>query len=242
MHVILTLTMSVDSSKKTNTQNTTVGDLKFAVLATDIVLFRFHNNALQALLIDVYGPSAFVGMKAFPGGLIKPVETAEQAVVRLLEDKGGIHPDTTYIDQLYTFSTIDRDPRGRVVSVAYIGCTFGHEPKNTSVMPYWENVSVIKELAYDHVDILKVAIKRLQNKLKYTTVAQYLLPAEFTLTELEHLYETILAVPMDKRNFRKKILKLELVVPTGKKTSGLKQRPAELYKFAKKGIREEDVI
>lgn len=222
------------------TSNT--GDLRFAVLATDIVIFRFHNNMLQTLLIDVYNPSVFTGKKAFPGGLIRPEENAEESVKRLLEDKGGIDSIETYIDQLYTFSSIDRDPRGRVVSVAYIGCVYGQEPRETTVKPYWENVQSLSNLAYDHDEILKVAVKRLKTKLKYTTVAQYLLPEEFTLTELEHLYETILAVPMDKRNFRKKILKLELVVPTGKKTSGLKQRPAELYKFTKKGIKEEDIL
>lgn len=229
-------------AENNNSNNQSVGDLRFAILATDIVVFRFHNNKLQALLIDVYGPSMFVGKKAFPGGLIRPTETAEQSVERLLQDKGGLHPAKAYIDQLYTFSATDRDPRGRVVSVAYIGCVFGLVPNITAVNPYWADTDSISGLAYDHDQILKVAIKRLKTKLRYTTVAQYLLPEDFTLTELEHLYEVVLAVPMDKRNFRKKILKLGLVVPTGKKTSGLKQRPAELYSFAGKGIKEEDIL
>jgi 8-oxo-dGTP diphosphatase len=225
-----------------SSNNANSGDLRFAILATDIVVFRFHTSKLQVLLIDVYKPSVFTGKKAFPGGLIQPAENAEQSVQRLLEDKGGLYSSKTYIDQLYTFSTIDRDPRGRVVSVAYIGCVYELEPKNTSVNSYWADVDSVSGLAYDHDEILKVAIKRLKTKLRYTTVARFLLPEEFTLTELEHLYEKVLAVAMDKRNFRKKILKLGLVVPTGKKTTGLKQRPAELYSFTGKGIQEEDIL
>ncbi len=224
------------SSQDTN------NDLKFAVLATDIVVFRYFEHKLQVLLIDVYSPSVFVGKKAFPGGLIHPVETAEDSVLRLVEDKGGISRNDIYIEQLYTFSTIDRDPRGRVVSVAYMGTVRGGSLKHTEVNPYWANVSSLTDLAYDHMEILGKALKRLQSRIKYSTIAQYLLPDEFTLTDQEKMYEIILNITMDKRNFRKKVLKLHLVTPTGKKITGLQQRPAELYKFTEKGIQEENII
>lgn len=217
-------------------------ELRFAVLATDIVTFRYENHTLLALLIDVYAPSVFIGKKAFPGGLIRPTETAEDSVHRLLEDKGGISKDHLYIEQLYTFSALDRDPRGRVVSVAYMGLTNSGSLEKTDVHPYWAPVSSISNLAYDHDLILKKAKRRLQSKLKYTTAARFLLPDEFTLTDLEKLYETVLDEVLDKRNFRKKLLKLDILEATGKKTSGLQQRPAELYRFKGKSIEEVNIM
>lgn len=217
-------------------------ELRFAVLATDIVVFRFKDDELQALLIDVYKPSVFIGKKAFPGGLIRPDETAEQSVRRLLEDKGGLEKKSVHVEQLYTFSKIDRDPRGRVVSVAYMGIANVESVNETEVRPGWVSVKSAKKLAYDHDEILEKAVERLKSKLRYTTIAQFLLPKEFTLTELERLYEVVLNRTIDKRNFRKKILKLGVLKDTGKKTEGLQQRPAALYSFASKELGEEAML
>lgn len=204
-------------------------NIKFAILATDVVLFAIDQNELKVLLIKIANNPFYSNELALPGGLILPEETAEDSVFRHMRSKAKI--EKTYIEQLYTFSSIKRDPRGRVVSVAYIGLI----PKcNTDKNIKWVSIKKIPTLAYDHNEIIKKAIERLKTKIEYTTIIQGLLPKDFTLSDLQNTYEIILNKKYDKRNFRKKILSLGFLKPIGKKRKGEPYRPADLYQFISK--------
>jgi len=216
------------------TENTN-SNLRFAVLATDVLLFTVRNGELLVRLIEVNRPPHFVNKSGLPGGLIKPTETAWEAAERCLGDKGKITTDRVYLEQLFTFDAVDRDPRGRVVSVAYLGCVaweyLSDQEKDSGQDSSWQSVKLCRGLAYDHDEIVAVGLQRLKSKIKYTTLLSKLLPEEFTLTELKDLYEIILDEKIDKRNFRKKINQLGVLSPLGKKNHGKKSRPAELYSF-----------
>lgn len=209
---------------------------KFAVLAADIVLFTVESSSLKILLIPVDRPPYFVQGTHFgaPGGLLRSTESAEDAAKRILQEKGGMRD--VYMEQLFTFSKIDRDPRGRVVSVAYLALV----PADKTVGKMhndarWYEVSKLPTLAYDHAEVIHVATERLRAKLEYTNIAKELLPKEFTLTELQKTYEIILGTKLDKRNFRKKVLSLNLLRALQKKTSPGQGRPAMLYSFRNAG-------
>ena len=212
-------------------------ELRFAAMAVDAVIFGIQNKKLHVLVQNVNRPPHYINVPGFPGGLIDKTETAEQAVVRHLTDKATLQK--VYLEQLYTFSALERDKRNRVISVGYMGCV---EPDtidsyiNDSAR--WVPVSTIKKLAYDHGSMFDMAIARLRGKLAYTTVAQFLLPVTFTLTELQSVYEVILGTALDKRNFRKKILALKCLKETGKIQKGVKNRPAALYSFVSKKLVE----
>jgi 8-oxo-dGTP diphosphatase len=206
-------------------------DFRFAVLATDVVLFTVEDNALKVLLIDVNLPPYFVNTYGVPGGLVLPVETADDSVLRHVKSKVGLH--VPYLEQLYTFSSVKRDPRGRVVSVAYLGLISASLTRKSGLKDgvFWRDVGRLPKLAYDHSEIVKKGIERLLSKLGYTTIVQFLLPKEFTLPELQQVYEAVFAKEYDKRNFRKKILTLGVLKKTGTKRRERAFRPAELYSF-----------
>ena len=211
--------------------------IRFAAVSVDIVVFGIHEGVLKTLLVDINRPPHYVNMLGFPGGLIDTKETAEDAVTRHLKEKVGLKEGFT--EQLYTFSSLNRDKRNRVISIAYYGLVpsdviASHDYPNTS----WVPVSEIKNLAYDHDDILDTAYNRLKGKLFYTNIAQYMLPKKFTLTEVQSLYEIVTKRVFDKRNFRKKILSLDIVEETGEMQEGMKNRPAALYRFTSKEIIE----
>ena len=212
-------------------------ELRFAAMAVDAVIFGIQNKKLHVLVQNVNRPPHYINIPGFPGGLIDKSETAEEAVVRHLADKATLKK--VYLEQLYTFSALERDKRNRVISVGYVGCV---EPSiitaftNDSVR--WLPVGSIKKLAYDQGSMFDMAIARLRGKLAYTTVAQFLLPPTFTLTELQSVYEVILGTTLDKRNFRKKILALNCLKETGKMQEGVQNRPAALYTFVSKKLVE----
>jgi len=218
-------------------------DLRFAVLATDTVLFAVYEDKLQTLLIDVHTPPHFTDIAGFPGGLIDPTETAEDSARRHLEEKGGMNPDHTHLEQLYTFSGVNRDPRGRVVSVAYLALA---PPTKLTVADdgrsFWKPVADIGKLAYDHNKILDTAVDRLQAKLTYTNITKTLLPEKFTLTQLQDTYEEILGRQLDKRNFRRKIKKKLSLEETGEKKTDGPHRPAMLYRFTNEEIRTIELL
>jgi 8-oxo-dGTP diphosphatase len=220
--------------------------LRFAVLASDVVLFTIHEGTLLVRVTRVDRPPYFPNTKGLPGGLIDPTETAEEAAARLLKDKACISPSGVHLEQLYTFSAIDRDPRGRVVAVAYIGLvpweSLGDTERANTPEAWWANPETLQGLAYDHDQVLDSALKRLRSRVTYTTIMSKLMPAEFTLTELESAYESILATDLDKRNFRKKILKLNVLKPLKRKRTGGRFRPAELYAFMHESIHDIELI
>lgn len=220
--------------------------LRFAVLATDIAIFTVRDKELLVRLIPINRPPFFTNIKGLPGGLIDPKETAEEAVIRHARTKAKVDPEKIYFEQLYTFSSIKRDPRGRVVAVAYIGLVPWKKLSATEQMnaeeASWVPAAQMKTLSYDHNEILDVAIKRLRSRITYTTIASKILPDEFTLTEMEEAYESVLLSDLDKRNFRKKILKLKILMDLKRKKTGGAHRPAELYRFSSTKIREIEVL
>lgn len=215
---------------------------RFAVLASDIITFRVVDGALHVLLGEVTSESSFKGWWAGIGGIVRPNETAEEAADRYLLEKAGIH--NVYKEQLYTFSGLDRDPRGRVVAVAYLALA-SKDPQNRGearTATKWMRLDHIPKLAYDHREMVHYALERLRAKIRYTNIAQYLLPEEFTLTELQSVYEIILGERLDKRNFRKKVLAAHTLKDMKiTKKQGV-MRPAALYRFASSKLALADIL
>jgi len=200
-------------------------------VAVDLVIFTVRDGALQVLLIE-RGVPPYQGQWALPGGFVLERETLEEAARRELAEETGLRD--VYLEQLYTFGDPGRDPRGRTIAVAYYALTPPAEPRASTdaAKAAWHPAARTPKLAFDHAGILKTGLERLRAKLGYSTVGFELLPKQFTLSELQGLYEAILERPLDKRNFRKKILSLDLLKPQGEKRPAVAHRPARLYAFA----------
>jgi 8-oxo-dGTP diphosphatase len=201
-------------------------------LTVDCVVFGLDEGELKVLLIQ-RGLEPFKGRWALPGGFVRVEETLEQAARRELEEEAGLK--NVFLEQLYTFGAIDRDPRERVVSVAYYALVklSDHRARaaTDAADAEWFPISKVPKLAFDHHQILQTALERLKAKVRYEPIGFELLPPEFTLTQLQHLYETILETPLDKRNFRKKVLGFGLLVPLKEKQLTGRHRPAQLFRF-----------
>lgn len=208
---------------------------KFAIIATDIVIFTIRNKKPNVLLIKMK-KSPFRNFWAVPGGLIKIDESIDEAAKRHLLKKTGVKD--VYLEQLYTFGGIKRDPFGRVVSVAYFALIPADRKKLKTTKEYgdvqWVELDKLPKMAYDHREIIRYAISRLRAKIEYTNIIYSLLPKKFTLGELQEVYQIILNKKLDKRNFRKKILSLNLVKRLWKKRRGEASRPAELFAFSQR--------
>lgn len=214
--------------------------VKFAILATDLAVFTLQDGNLSVLL-TMAKSGAFKNMPALPGGLIGPEEKVEVAAKRILKE--ALSSSDFYTEQLYTFGDPRRDPVGRVVSVAYLILLPWNKAKILIKRgAQWVRVNNLPELAYDHNLIVKTAVKRLQGKLTYTNIIFGLMPEEFTLTELQSVYENILGKSLDKRNFRKKIFALKILKKLSKKRRGEKYRPAQLYSFGEQSLQEVEII
>lgn len=203
-------------------------------VAVDAVLFTISDSTLKALLVKIkQGP--FVGHWAFPGGLVHAGEELDEAARRELCEKTGV--SDLYLEQLYTFGEASRDPTAHTVSVAYFALvppgvdTLSRGDKYADVS--WAPVYALPSLAYDHNAIADYALQRLRAKLSYTNIVYSLLPSEFTLADLQELYEIILHQPLDRRNFRRKILALGLLKALPKTRRGA-HRPATLYAFTQR--------
>ena len=202
------------------------------LLAVDCVVFGFDGTALQVLLIR-RGLPPFRGRWALPGGFVRPDESVDDAAMRELREEAGV--DKVYLEQLYTFGDVRRDPRGRTVSVAYSALvpSAAHRPTAATDArdAAWFPTADLPTLAFDHAEILRVAVDRLRGKVRYRPVGFELLPATFTLSQLQQLYEAVLGRPLDKRNFRKKLLAMGVVRETAEVQQGVAHRAARLYRF-----------
>ncbi len=205
-------------------------------LAVDCVVFGLDENGLQVLLVE-RGVAPFKGRTALPGGFVRLDETLEEAARRELEEETGLGAKV-FLEQLYTFGDLHRDPRERVVSVAYYALVklSDHRVRaaTDASAAAWFRLGDKPQLPFDHEQILRVAKARLQAKVRYQPLGFELLPPRFTLAQLQSLYEAVLEKPVDKRNFRKKILSMELLEETGEREEGVSHRAARLYRFDRK--------
>lgn len=202
-------------------------------LAVDAIVFGYSDNCLKVLLIkQKYG--ALKNQWALVGGFVKDDESLSDAVFRELQEEAGIK--VNYLEQLYTFGDdINRDPRYRVVSVAYFALVnsskFLLTPDTDAEDAQWFPIHDVPDLAYDHAKILEFALQRLRNKITYQPIGFDLLPDEFLFSDLENLYSTLLNKEIDRRNFRKKIMSFNILEETEIISKNKTGRPAKYYKF-----------
>ena len=208
-------------------------------LTVDIVIFTLRENRLQVLLIRRLN-EPYAGSWALPGGFVQMNESLEDAASRELNEETGI--TEAYLEQLYTFGDPLRDPRGRVVSVAYFAlirtdAAVRTEGGSDASQARWFRADELPALSFDHDEIVAYALRRLRYKLEYTAVGFELLPEDFTLTEIQHTYEIILGEALDKRNFRRRMLASGIIEATQLKKGG-EGRPARLYRYRADAVAE----
>ncbi len=221
-------------------QQTTEQNIKVAV---DTAVFTIADNHLAVLLVQMK-QEPYVDLWAMPGGLITQEETTEDAALRMLREQTGV--TDVYIEQLRTFDSPQRDALHRVVSVAYIALVPSADVTLQTTDKYkavqWWDTGKLPPLAYDHPRMIDKAIRRLRAKVTYSNIVWSVLPETFTLSELQHVYEVILGKPIDKRNFRKKILSVGIVESTRQKQAAAAHRPAELYRFTHRLLKYIDIL
>ncbi|QDU90345.1 Bifunctional NMN adenylyltransferase/Nudix hydrolase [Pirellulimonas nuda] len=209
-------------------------------LTVDIVVFAMDfagrdETDLQVMLIQ-RDLAPYRGGWALPGGFVRTQETLDDAARRELQEETGLRD--IYLEQLYTFGALGRDPRERVVTVAYYALVnlTGHDVRASTDArnAAWFSVSDLPPLAFDHAQVLDTAHQRLRSKVRYQPIGFELLPERFTLRQLQRLYEVILDRELDKRNFRKKVLAMEIVKETGEIEKDVAHRAARLYRFDKR--------
>jgi len=204
-------------------------------LTVDCVVFGLDEEDLKVLLIRRAIPP-FTGKWALPGGFVHLDETLEQAAKRELAEETGL--GDVFIEQLYTFGALERDPRERVVSVVYYALVNLRDHQIRAATDArdvaWRSIPALPELGFDHREILAVALARLKGKVRYQPIGFELLPRKFTLSQLQKLYEKILEKPLDKRNFRRKVQENGLLLDCRETEQGVAHRAARLYRFDRK--------
>lgn len=206
-------------------------------IATDCVIFGFDGHNLKVLLIQ-RGGEPFKGKWAFPGGFLTPDETVEECAIRELKEETGF--EISFLEQLQTFSKLDRDPRERVISIAFFALAKITEVKggDDAKLAQWFTLDQIPPLAFDHDEILQTAISRIREKIHFEPIGFELLPKVFTMSQLQYLYEAILGVNFDRRNFYKKMIKLNLLDRVGERPENTSRRIPIQYSFNKEKYME----
>jgi len=206
-----------------------------SAFSVDNVIFGFDGGDLRVLLIQ-RGAAPFRGKWALPGDLVYPNEDLDTAAERVLEQLTGLRG--VYLEQVKAFGAVDRHPLGRVITVAYFSLlkisNYVVTPASFAQSAQWHLVKEVGELAFDHNQILATCLHQLRHKVRNAPIGFELLPPKFTLTTLQQLYESILDLPVgtiDKRNFRKKILSMGVLVEAQEIQEGVAHRPAKLYQF-----------
>ncbi len=199
-------------------------------VTADCVIFGFDGVSIKVLLVQ-RGIEPFKGAWAFPGGFMKMDETAEECAKRELEEETGLK--NAIVEQLYTFSAVGRDPRERVITVAHYALVRISDVKggDDAVNARWFAYDEIPRLAFDHDQILRVAVNRLKERICFEPIGFELLPEVFTMTELQNLYEAILGIKFNRRNFYNKMLKLEILSEAEKRPAGTPSRVPTKYRF-----------
>ena len=206
-------------------------------VAVNLAIFTVREDQLQVLLIR-RGQEPFLGFPALPGGYVRDGESLDEAARRELQEETGISGHRLHLEQLRAYGDPKRDPRGRVVSVAYLALgpdlpapTAGTDAREAGWEPVPDVLARENDLAFDHAVILREALERARSQLEYTTVAAAFCPEPFTVTDLRHVYEAIWGHPLDPSNFRRKVTKAErFLEPTGEHRLPYLGRPAALYR------------
>jgi|TARA_Y100000310_G_scaffold252367_1_gene259059 8-oxo-dGTP diphosphatase len=203
-------------------------------VSTDCVVFGLDDEDLKILLIK-RATEPFEGHWAFPGGFAKVGESLEDTARRQLAEETGL--SEAFLEQLYTFSSPDRDPREHVITAAYYALVnlSAHpvQPSTDAGRTAWFGLTDVPPLAFDHARILEVACERLRGKIRYQPIGFELLPRIFPVRELQRMYEKILGRTLDKRNFRKKILNMGILQQLAETETDVAHRAARLYRFSK---------
>ena len=211
-----------------------------AALTVDAVVFGLDDADLKVLLIQ-RGQEPFIGRWALPGGFVHVDETLDQAVRRELQEETGL--TKVFLEQLYTIGGLDRDPRERVVTVAYYALVRMSDHRVQAATDAsnaaWFALDDLPRLAFDHEAIIDQGLKRLQGKVRYQPIGFELLPPKFSLTHLQRMYEIILERPLDKRNFRKKVLSLDILEELDEVEQDVAHRAARLYRFDERKYRQQ---
>ncbi|MBU1201495.1 MAG: NUDIX hydrolase [Nanoarchaeota archaeon] len=204
-------------------------------LAVDIVVFTVMNGFLKVLLIR-RGVEPFKGKYALPGGFVRDDESLEEAALRELSEETNVK--NIFIKKLSAYGDVNRDPRGRIVSVVFIALIdserFKLKASTDAMHAEWVNINAMKSLAFDHNTILNDSLDELKLDVQTTNIAAQMLPDKFTLSELQKLYETILGSELDKRNFRKRIKTFNILKPFNESKMEGAHRPAQLFSFREK--------
>jgi 8-oxo-dGTP diphosphatase len=203
------------------------------MVTVDCAVFGLDDAGLKILLVQ-RGVEPFKGRWALPGGFVRMDESLEEGARRELKEEAGL--SQVFLEQLYTFGAPDRDPRGRVITVAYYALVKLSALKATTDASdaAWFLIGDTPRLAFDHDEIVRAALQRLRGKVRYQPIGFELLPPRFTLTQVQQLYEAVLERPLDKRNFRKKVLSLGFLVETDELEQDVAHRAARLYRFDRK--------
>lgn len=202
-------------------------------LTVDCIIFGYdhEDESLHVLLIE-RGEDPFKGQWALPGGFVGIEESAKKAAERELKEETDV--EDIFLEQLYTFTDPERDPRGRVVSIGYYALVNlkdqSIEASSDADDVKWFETNSLPTLAFDHKYIFDVALQRLQNKISYAPIGFELLPKKFPIRYLQSLYETVLDRDLDRRNFRRRMMKLGIIEETGEKEKDVSHRPALLYR------------
>ena len=212
-------------------------DIPAASVAVDLAIFTVRQGELQVLLIE-RGKEPFLGQPALPGGYVRDGEALKQAALRELKEETGIDGDPLHLEQLGAYGDPRRDPRGRVISVAYLALgpdlpapTAGTDAQAARWIPIGTAIEGAAELAFDHAEILREALERARSQLEYTTVATAFCPEPFTITDLRQVYEAVWGFPLDPSNFRRKVTRADqFVKATGEQRLPEIGRPAALYR------------
>jgi len=201
-------------------------------VSVDSVIFGYTEGELKVALIERKKPP-FVGMWCIPGGFMEGSETVEETAFRELKEETGI--EDVYLEQFGVFNKPGRDPRGQTLTVALFALINSDQchlvASEDAAKAKWWPAYKLPPLAFDHEEIYPKALEALRVALRTRPLAFELLPSQFTLTQLQTLYEQVFGITIDKRNFRKKVTKMDFIQPTGKKTAGEKHRPAMLYQY-----------
>ncbi|MFD1553396.1 NUDIX hydrolase [Putridiphycobacter roseus] len=206
-------------------------------VTVDAIVFGYNKEIGVTVLLIKRKNDPFKGQWALPGGFVEPTESLELAVARELKEETGVK--INYLEQLYTFGQPDRDPRKRIISVAYFGIVKSSQFKKLKAADdaedaEWFKIKHLPALAFDHQKILKMAIDRLRSKMIYQPIGFELLDKKFPFSDLEHLYSTLLGRPIDRRNFRKKVMGLGILEELDEKAPSLGAgRPGNLFQFNK---------